>query len=346
MPDLRKILHHEYVLVFLFCMAVLVGPAISILFQFDLTNFHDCLTYLGLAHFDFHQSPVRRYRVIVPLLSAGVNYLSGGLFSKMAPGYFIGDFSYPFSFFVVNLMLTAYFGLLVYRYCLAYGVSRTSALIGTLAMLTCRYTIYMVALPLVDSLFCVVIALTLLGLKLKHTGMLLAAIFIGPFSKEAFIFIAPLIFFFGHINKARCAVFFLSSGILVFSFRYGYEIAIHEHVGAGLSSDLAHVNKFFIYAVKLVSPSNLFKILFMMGMWTFAPLLTSVFRRNWIKELFMQLDGYLLWFMVAVIIQMILSGCMERMFYLCMPVFCVVVALSVHALRKTFERKPEHAESR
>ncbi|MCW3124007.1 MAG: hypothetical protein JWQ38_3499 [Flavipsychrobacter sp.] len=341
MRVLRNIVSNEYLLVFLFCLAVITGPAIAILFEHNLLHFPDCQTYMGLAHFDLAQSAVRRYRVIIPFAAAAINALFGPLIAKFSPSYFANDYSLAFSFFLVNTLLTAFYGVLIYRYCKAFGVSRASAVIGTLAMLTCRYTIYMAAYPLVDSLFCVVIAMTLCGLKEKNTTMLLWAVFLGPFSKESFIFIAPLIFFFSHIDKKKLLLYFLASGVLVFAYRYIYDVYAPVSVMGGLKADMSHVPNLVRNLPKLLSLSTFFKILMNTGFWIAAPLLVFFISPTQGKFILRSLDRYLIWFMLSVVLQMLLSGSMERMFYLAMPVLCVIVALSADELGRLFHKSEE-----
>jgi len=326
----------EHLLVFGFCLAVISGPALAILFEYDLTRFPDCTTYLGLARFDFNQSPVRAYRVIIPFAAAAINYLFGGIFAKLAPAYFAGDFSLPFSFFLINNILIAFYGLLIYRYCRVFGSDRFSAIMGTLVMLTCRYTLYTAALPLVDSLFCVVTMLTLLGIKLKNTKMLLWAIFLGPFVKESFIFIAPLILFFSHLNKKRAFLYFLCSAVLVGTYRYVMGRFVFHNLAGGLMADLYHLPNLVRFIPKLFSLYTLNKILMNTGLWILVPLLVTFIKRGWARELFVSIDGYLSWYMGAVLVQMLLSGSMERMFYLAMPLICIIVALSITELRKLY----------
>jgi len=316
-------------------MAVILGPAIATLFAFDLTHYPDCRTYLGLADFNFNQSPVRRYRVIIPFTAAVINYIAGGIAGKFAPSYFVGNYSLPFSFFIINTMLTAYFGVLIYQYCKAFGIDKVSSLVGTLVMLTCRYTAPIAALPLVDSLFCVVIALSLLGIKRKNTSMLLWAIFLGPFAKEAFIFIAPLIFFFSHIPKKKLLLFFLLSGILVFTCRYLYDLHTLHPATGGLRADLYHLYRIKSSVRKLFTISTILKLLLTIGFWLLAPILAAFSQKSWLTGMLRQLDKYLIWFMVSVVLQMLLSGSMERMFYLAMPLICVIVGFSIEQLKKT-----------
>lgn len=336
MPWLKEKLLQEHLLVFMFCLAVIMGPALTVLFEYNLTYFPDCKTYLGLAQFNFDQNPVRAFRVIVPFAATALNFLFGGIFQKMAPAYFIGNYSFPFSFFIVNTLLIAYFGVLVYRYCKSFGADRLAAIMGTLAVLTCRYTAYLAALPLVDSLFCVVIMLTLSGIKERNKSMLLWAIFLGPFAKESFVFVAPLIFFFSHLSKRSSFIYLLCSAILVFSLRFLYELFMLKNSGSGIVADMQHLPNILRYLPKLFSAYTLRKIGMNIGLWVFLPLLVLIVRPQWSRQLMKKLDGWLLWYLLSVVVQMLLSGSMERMFYLAMPVLCVIVALSVVELRQLY----------
>ena len=189
----------ENLIVFLFCFAVLLGPAYSLFdsYNYDTVANPDIKTYLGLANFDFDQSPIRKYRVIVPFIASGIDFLFHPIFSKFAPNTFPGpDFSLCLSFLLVNCILMSIFGLLVYQLSKAFGCSRNATVVGLLSVLTCRWTMYIAGLPLVDSLYLVIIAMTLLGIKTKNTTLIVVTIFLGPWAKESFLFVAPLIFFF------------------------------------------------------------------------------------------------------------------------------------------------------
>jgi len=336
MQAIRSFLLREYNLVFLFSMAIMVGPAIAVLFAFDLSQTKDCYTYLGLAHFDFDQSPVRRFRVIIPFIAAALNEVFGGVFAKLAPSYFKGDFGLPFSFFLINISLMSYYGVLIYRYCKAYGLSIFISLLGLLVMLTCRYTLYTAALPMVDSLFCVVVAMVLLGIKEKNTAMLIPAIFLGPFAKEAFIFIAPLIFFYSHINKWKQVVYFLLSGMLVFSYRYVYELYVPLEGVTGIQADLFHITQIPQFAKTLFGFNGVYKIVSNLFVWILVPVAAYVLIPGYFRQSLKRVETVWLWFMASVVLQMVLSGSLERMFYISMPVLCLWVGATANELKKQY----------
>lgn len=336
MQAIRRFILQEHRLVFLFCMAVMMGPAIATLFAFDLSQVTDCYTYLGLAHFDFNQSPVRRFRVLIPFAAAALNKVFGGVFAKLAPSYFTGDFGLPFSFFLINISLMSYYGVLIYRYCKAYGLPTTISLLGLLVMLTCRYTSYTAALPMVDSLFCVVVAMVLLGIKEKNTGMLVTAIFLGPFAKEAFIFIAPLIFFYSHISKGKQLVYFILSGVLVFTYRYIYELYAPVMHFSGLKADLSHVYRIPVFVKSLLSFTGFYKMFSNLFIWSVVPMCAYLFISGYFKKSLKNIEALWVWFMTSVILQMLLSGSLERMFYISMPVLCLWVAASANEFKKQY----------
>jgi hypothetical protein len=335
MPKLKV---NQNLLVFIFCIAVLTGPAISTVMTFDSSTIGntDTRTYMGLAKFDLKQNPKRRYRVIVPALAAAVN-TGSFLWNKMAPKDYKEDFALVFSFFIVNLLLMSLFGLLIYKYIVSFNVNHLAALFGVLAMLTCRYTSLCIGTPLAESLYFVMIALTLLGIRTNNYKMLLLAIFIGPFSKEAFIFIAPLIFFFSNIPKLKQIVLFILSAAIVFSFRYLFDRYTALPPAQGLLADVRHINNLVNSLRTVFSPKGMLGIVFTVGGWILFVLMALPIPPY--KQKLKQLASPLhICFMVAVFIQILLAGSMDRMLYLAMPVFCLVVALAAEALIKSLNK--------
>lgn len=332
----KNILTNESWLVFMFCIAVVAGPAIGVLFQFDLTHFPDAKTYLGLANFEFDQNPVRRYRLIVPMGARVLNVLMGGVFKQLKPSYFTADFSLAFAFFVVNTILTAWFGLLTYKYIKTFSVGTIAAIVGLLSLLTCRYTIYTAALPLVDSLFCVVIAATLLSLRRSDSRMQIALLLIGPFVKESFIFIAPLILLYGSGPKWKLFIWFFCSGLVVFSYRFGYDCLAHNPVSSSFTADLHHLYNLRRTFFKVFSIHSVFLIIMIVGVWVAAPGAVFLSDKRAIKVFWQRIDQPMLALLVSVLVQALLSGSVERMFYLAMPVIVVVIAMSAQALLQRF----------
>jgi hypothetical protein len=326
-PDLIKYQNKPWVqnlVLFLFCFAILFGPAYALFdsYNYDTIANPDLKTYLGLANFDFDQSPIRKYRVIIPFLASGVNYVIGPVFSGIAPQSFPGpDFSMCMSFLIVNSICMSVFGMLVYHLCREYGASYLAAVIGLLSVLTCRWTSYYAGLPGVDSLYLLVAAMTLLGIKTKNSKLILLAIFIGPWAKESFIFIAPLLFFFSPLNKWKQLVLFAVSGILVFSFRYYLDIYSHATFGLGLKSDFAHLGNIAVSLKLLFSFKGMYEVISVFGVW--GLLFVFLLNRKIRIALKQKTTLFLLVFLFIVLVHVILSSDIARMLYIATPVFAI-----------------------
>lgn len=336
MGKLKKILLHEYVLVFLFCLAAIQGPAFSLMDNYDQQQNPDCITYMGIAKLELNQSPVRRYRPIVPLAAGLVHYTMGPVFASLQPLSFPGDFPLALSFLIVNSILLAVWGVLIYRFSRSYGIAVLPSLIGLLVMLTCRWTPYIAGTALTDSLYCVVVTLSLLGIKEKSTKLTIWAIFLGPFAKESFIFIAPIMFFFSHLPKLRLIIYFILSGMLVFAFRYLYDRYAGLPPNSGLAADVYHLNYIRENVRKLFSFHGIYDILSNPWLWLIAPVACLWLVPGYRAAIRRNVEWYMLFFLFAILVHMLLSGYFERMFYLCMPLLCMFTALAIDEGRKLY----------
>jgi len=262
--------------------------------------------------------------------------LFGPVFRKLQPGSFPGDFPLAFSFLLVNSILLSIWGVLIYRFCKDYGIATIPSLIGLLVMLSCRWTPYIAGTAMVDSLYCIVVTLSLLGIREKNGKFILLAIFLGPFAKESFIFIAPIIFFFSHISKPKLLVYFLLSGLLVFGFRYMYDRFAGFPPGSGLAADMYHFGYVKENLHKLFSFHGVYDILSNPGLWLIAPVAALGLVPAYKPALKQRMEWYMLFFMMSILVHMLLSGYLERMFYLTMPLLCMIIALAIDEGRKQY----------
>ncbi len=313
---------------FLFCMAIILGPAYALFdnYKYDYVANPDVKTYLGLANFDFDQSPVRKYMIIVPFLSSMVHYLAGNIFTRLAPNSFPNpDFSMSFSFFVVNCFFMSLFGVIIFRICKLFEISTLGAIVGLFSVLTCRWTSYFVGIPLVDSLYWVLIASILWSLKTKNTKLMIILILVGPWIKESFIFILPLIFFFSTIPKQKQILLYLVSGVLIFGYRYYFDFVTHTS-NIGLSQDFSHVNNIVLSLKKLFSFHGLYEIFSVIGIWGFLYFFLS---KELLKKLLTKNRTYFLLIYAAIIlVHMLLSTELARMFYGITPLLALGVGAS------------------
>lgn len=332
MNKLKKFLLHEYVLVFLFCLAAIHGPAFSLMDNYEQDSCVDCQTYMGVARGDFDQSPIRRYRPVIPALAAGVHYVFGKAFNVLRPQSFPGDFPLGMSFYLVNCLLMSLAGMMVYRYARSSGLAPIWALAGLLVLLTCRWTPYFAGMPIVESLYFLVMVAVLVGIQEKKESIIAAAIFIGPFSKEAFLFIAPVIFIFSHVPRWRQVVYFGLSGILVFSFRYVYDhYLLHAPAGGGIEADVAHIGYMAETVSRLFSPHGMYDLFSNISLWivfVLAALRLPAYRSAGASTLRWHMLGYFL----VVGVHLVMNSNQERMFYLMMPLLCLFTGLAFREL--------------
>jgi hypothetical protein len=326
----------QNLLIFLFCIAVMAGPAMTTLLSYDdnARNCVDCKSYLTIAQLHADTIAVRRYRVIVPLLAAGVNTLKP-VWQYLTPHSFTGDFTLPFSFYLVNLCLFGILGVVIYNYCRSWALGFIESVLGLCLMLTNKWTAFLIGNPLADSLYLLIVALLLYGIKTKNTAILLITIFVGPFAKESFIFIAPLLFF-SHIPKNRLVIYLLASAVVVFGFHYLYDVFNGNPVDQGLQSNVRHIRRIKTSLLMLMNGRGLFEILSVFGVWTIAIIYASFLPafRLAIKIVFTNLHAC---FFIAVYIHILLSNEYSRMSFIAMPVFCLILAFAFkEILRKHF----------
>jgi hypothetical protein len=324
----------QNIIVFLFCVAVMAGPAMTTLVSYNdnAQNCPDCKSYLTIATFRADPLPIRRYRIIVPLAAAAVNTFKP-LWKYLTPHSFRGDFTLPFSFYLVNLCLFGLLGVLIYRYCRFYGLGFIESIFGICLMLTSKLTASLIGNPLADSLYLLIVAMVLYGIKTRSTTILLITIFVGPFAKESFIFIAPLLFF-SHIPKSKLVAYLVASALVVFGFHYLFDIINGNPVYQGLRSNIGHLRRIKRSMIMLVNGRGLFEVISVFGIWIIAIIYAFSIRqyRLAIKHLF---DNIHTCFFISVFIHILLSNEYSRMLYIAMPVLCLLTGF---AFREIFRK--------
>lgn len=337
MEKIKRLLLHQNLLVFFFCLGVLAGPATSVLLNDDLqVRCTDCITYKGIANFDFNQkNGVRRYRIIIPMIAAGINNILDNKIDKTAPNYFYSDFSLAVSFFLVNIFLFCCYGVVIYRTCMAFGAGVIPSLGALLMVLCCRWTAYLAATPMIDSLYCLVTALLLYAIHTRNNRFVILCIFLGPFAKESFIFFLPLIFFYSGIPRWRLLLFFAISAAIMMAYRYVYEQLAGLPAHSGMQADWGQWTYFKRYWWGLFHPRELFKLFFSLGAWLLIPVYGLLFVRDFGKQLKGRLPGYVYFFLGVVGVHMLFGG-YDRHFYLAMPAIAVVIAVSAHVILQRF----------
>lgn len=300
---------------------------------FDVSQSVDPKTYWGLAHFDFEQSVVRKYRVIVPFLAAGLNWLMVSFAHLFKPGSLSGDFSMRLSFYMVNLASGAAWCTLTYAYLRAMDRSKVASLVGLLMVATSYWTVVNTYAFMTDSFYCCFVALTFLGIARKNATMLFWAILIGPFAKEAYVFLLPVIFLYSHVHKGKLLLWFFLSGIVTFSYRYLYDHITGHTMMESLGPDMQHFTYISNLVHRFIEPDYMNPLLATIGLWIFIPAGALLFIKGFARQCRQSFEGYMLLWLLLVLLQMVTSGDLARMFYTYLPIYGFFVALAVDAWR-------------
>jgi hypothetical protein len=324
LPRLRPLL-----LVYLFSLGLIIGSAYTMYVHFDFSHSIDTQSYLRMAQGDFDVTVTHRYRVVVPLLAGAVAWPLQQVYAWVWPHRAESEWPVRLGFYLVNSLLLALAGLFLFQTCLLYGASFWSSLLALTAVLVSRWAVYTAGLPLIDSLYLLVFAVAAYGLKARSYRALLFCLLIGPHAKEAFVFLLPLLFFYGHpiIPRSRQLGWYAVSALLVFGVRY----LIDQQVGVGQTQSLQNALNHFsniadsfqrAFSVKgvgeLFSVFGLFTLVIIMGFTG-----GKAARQSWLPAL----DWPLLWLLPIVTVHALLSTDIGRMFYLTAPLFAVAMAL-------------------
>lgn len=318
----------EGVFIFLVALAIIIGPAYNTYLDFNIYSCPDPTTYINIANGNFKdQSLTRRYRVIVPFMAKVVSCPFELVYQKLWPHR--SDIEWPIrmGFFLVNTFLVALCGLGIFYVCRAYGASRFSSLMGMIAVLCSRWANYIAATPLTDSLYLLVIIATMLGIKRKSYALQIFALFVGPFSKEAFIFIAPILFFFGSIPKGKQVILFLISGLLVVGERIWIDSIAGSASISSIQNNLAYLQNIQDSLIRIFSIRGIGELFTVIGIFSFIIIIGLYGNRKGYTQWTKHLDGACIALIASVIFQSLISIEVSRMLFFCAPVWAVIVSL-------------------
>jgi len=326
-PGSFKQLLKDHFILFFFALSIVIGPAYNTYLHYDFSYSVDCKTYMAIGKGDFKdQSVTRRYRVLVPFAAAIVAWPVSKMYTHLWPQRSDGDWPLRLAFLVINCVITAIAAVYLFYISRHYGASPISSFMAMIAVMAGSWTNYITGLPMTDSLYLLVIVLTVYGIKARNGPALLFCIFIGPFAKESFLFVAPIIFFWGCIPKWKQLICFIISGALVFGVRY----LIDQHAGTQYSASFFnafdHTENFEYSIQRIFSAHGLGELFTVMGTFTFV-ILAGFFgkseRNKWIRAI----DWPCIALVLALIVHAILSGEVARMLYFGAPVWALMLAL-------------------
>lgn len=322
---LRNILNNQQDawLVLFVSFSVLFSLAFEVMLFFPMDQSPDIQDYLKMAVGEWEQSPVRMYRVLVPFFAGMVHSCFGWLFEFLQPESFNGNFSLCFSFLLVNTWLMSVASVFIYKLSKVFGMKTWQSVFSLIPFLSCRWTLEISGLPLVDSLYFLSLVILLFAYFNKNKNLMLASIFIGPWAKEAYVFFIPLILYMNRDHLIKCVSYLLASGILVFGFRFNWDGYLQNNFLDSFKHDADSFSTIGYSLDKITSFHGIYDVFSVCGFWILIPMYV------WMKNSF-KLNYKLnqerivaVLFIVAVFFQMLLSGDIARMLYLSMPLYCL-----------------------
>ncbi|MBK9108535.1 MAG: hypothetical protein IPM92_09260 [Saprospiraceae bacterium] len=330
--------HHETLAVAVFSFFLLFGLGFHIMLYFPLHQSPDIQTYLAMAQWDFDQSEIRKYRIIIPIIAGLINTLFHPLFEIMAPWTFQGDFSLCMSFLLINTGFMSLSAVFIYKISKIYLDNKMVCGIALLAFLSNRWTLETSGLPLVDSLYLLSIVLGIYGMLSKKWPLILCSILIGPWAKEAYIFMIPLLIFYGYPSRLKLAWSLLLSGCLVFSFRFLMDHYSAHHWSSSLLKDLDSFQTIPLAFKRLFSFHGLYELFSAIGLWFVFPLSALLFHtKEFTSKILQHGRAIFIAYLPFVLLQALLSADLGRMFYLAIPQVIIAVAVALDIWRKKLD---------
>ncbi len=328
---IKKYKKEEYLLM-LIVLATIFSLAFLYLISVPISGIPDARNYLHMAQWEVDDHPVRRYRVIIPFLAGGLDQCAGWAFDKLHPWSFEGDFSMALCFLLINtgLMTAAY--VMIFFMLRKMKYSYLISIIGILAGLSCRWTIEVSALPLVDAFYFLCAVLFFYGVRMASMPALIISMYAGMWAKESFVLFLPLLLFVSHQWKKW--VWHGILGMLVYvGFRIVYDILTEYNSMKSISEDLSHVQNIMGSLTRLFSVHGMYEVFSVIGFWIIIPMWIGWKRKKIFCPPENQHSKFYLSFLFVVFVHALLSQDLGRMLYLAMPLYILWLAESLQQMK-------------
>ena len=328
MPRSNKL--RIYILVFLVSFSILIGSSYNTYLSYERFYNPDSETYTNTARFNFEdQSLVRKYRIIVPFLANITTWPIGKLYYKIFKDKRdVHDWPLLTGFFIVNAFLMSLSAVFIFAIMRHKRISMAGCVIGISAFLTGgRWASFLTGHPVTDSLTILCIAMVIYGLIRPKYTILYFGIIIGLLSKESVLLFYPMILLFSTGNRLKVLASMLGALSLYFLLKYGIDQLSGTDLTASLQQDLDHTANIELSLRKLFSPKGVGDLFSVYGFFC-LPLLTGIFYKSFRDKISVYFDKLFLVFLLTIIVHMLLSTELARMFYLGSAIFIPLLAKS------------------
>lgn len=326
----------RYALVFFLSFSILIGSGYNTYLSYERFYNADSETYMNIAKFNFtNQSLIRKYRIIIPAMAYAVSIPINTVYYKLVRDK-RDKYDWPLltGFFLINSILMALAAVLIYKIMEHQQLTTLASIVGLLAFLTGgRWATIIAAHPVTDSLTILSIAAIVFGLIKPNRLLLSSGIIVGLISKESVALFFPMILLFS-TKQTRTSVLVSIPAALVIYFiiKYLIDKASCISTQASFSVDIDHINSIMLSLKKLFSAKGIADIFSVYGFFSLI-FLTGIFYKGFIRSIRQSINWMFVVFALTILIHMLLSTELARMFYLGSALFVPFIA-------KCFEEHP------
>lgn len=310
--------------------------------HYDFSHSSDTESYLKMSNGDYNVNPVHRYRFILPVVANVVSMPLEAVYVKLWPHRAASTWPLQLAYFLVNSLLVALYGWIVYHLLKLYTSNYVALLVGLIVVLTSRWVAYIAGLPLTDSLYLIAIAALLYSIKTEHKVLFVLSVVLGGVMKESFLLFAPLIVIAGPFKWHVRSLLILLSLVAVFGEHYIIDSILPISETAGIKPE-SLIDILFRTTAKswdtfldLLTVRGMGEVFTVLGVFTFILIygaLNKSIRAAWN----ISIEKYYWVFFGCILIHVLISGDAARMFYFGAPLYGVLVAVTTEHIITKFQ---------
>jgi hypothetical protein len=288
---------------------------------------------LSIANGEFsNQNLVRKYRVIVPFLAKGIALPIEKVYHHLWPQRLDNDNGpLRLGFLLVNLCLMSFVGVFIFYLLKAYHIANDIAIIVTLiVLLGGRWGNLFAAIPITDSLYMLLITLTLYSIKVGKFQYLIPCLLFGTMAKEAYLMLIPYLFFVSSFPKFKLLAYTSIGLVVTCCVRYSIDALDPQmDMFKSVHADISHFDNILASVLRVCSVRGIGEMNTLFGVFTFVFLAgcwggkKAIF--TWIRE-----TDNLIWLLLPIaLVHAMLSTEVSRMMYLFAAPLAVIMGLII-----------------
>ena len=324
------IVKKENRLIFFFTLAIIMGTSYNTYLSFERFRNYDSDTYLNIANGKFkEESLVRRYRVIVPFAARAVSVPLQTVYYKIWR-HKRSDFNWPLlmGFYLINSILLSLAAVLIFQICKTYNASGLGALFALIVFCTGgRWLSFNAGHPSTDSLVVLCIAAMIYCCRKRNDWLMAAALIIGPFSKESFLFFIPFAFYYSKSPLIKTGIYIITGLLLYCLLRFIIDSNTGVSFFESWKADGENFGNMALSLQRIFSVKGMGELFTDYGLFTLLPLLLLA-RKSYRQLLVKQINWFHFSFAAIILLHILLSEEVSRMLFLGSALWMVLFSKS------------------